>query len=59
MRRTCALELGNYLYDNYSDMPLFELTHDMTVNPDVIAGWVYPGLSSAGITHFHNIKAAQ
>ena len=59
VRRTCALELGNYLYDNYSDMPLFELTHDMTVNPDVIAGWVYPGLSSAGITHFHNIKAAQ
>ena len=59
VRRTCALELGNYLYDNYADIPMFELTHDMTVNPDTIAGWVYPGLSSAGITHFHNIKAVQ
>ena len=59
VRNTCALELGNYLYDNYTDIPMFELTHDMTVNPDTIAGWVYPGLSSAGITHFHNIKAVQ
>ena len=59
IRNTCALELGNYLYDNYADIPMFELTHDMTVNPEFIAGWVYPGLSSAGITHFHNIKAVQ
>jgi hypothetical protein len=53
------LELGNYLYDNYVDIPIYELTHDMTVNPDVIESWVYPGLSSAGITHFHNIRAVQ
>ena len=59
VREKCASELGNYLYDNYADLPMFELTHDMTVNPDTIAGWVYPGLSSAGITHFHNIKAVQ
>ena len=59
MRQTCALELGNYLYDNYADLPMFELTHDMTVDPEHIEGWVYPGLSSAGITHFHNIKAAK
>jgi ABC-type transport system substrate-binding protein len=58
-REQCALDLGNFLYDNHSDSPLFELTHDMTVNPEFIAGWVYPGLSSAGITHFHNIKAVK
>ena len=59
VRHTCARELGDYLYDNYADLPMFELTHDMTVDPEYIEGWVYPGLSSAGITHFHNIKAAK
>jgi ABC-type transport system substrate-binding protein len=59
IRHDCALELGNHLYDNYADIPLFELSHDMTVNPELIAGWVYPGLASAGITHFHNIKAVK
>ena len=59
VRGQCALELGNYLYDNYVDIPIYELTHDMTVDPDVIESWVYPGLSSAGITHFHNIRAVQ
>ena len=59
VRHECALELGNYLYDNYADLPMFELSHDMTVDPEYIESWVYPGLSSAGITHFHNIKAVK
>ena len=59
VRDQCALELGNYLFDNYVDIPMYELTHDMTVDPEVIESWVYPGLSSAGITHFHNIRAVQ
>ena len=59
VREQCALDLGNFAFENHTDIPLFELTHDMTVNPEYIAGWVYPGLSSAGITHFHNIKAVK
>jgi ABC-type transport system substrate-binding protein len=59
VRHECALSLGNYLYDNYSDIPMFEISHTMAVNPEFIEGWVYPGLSSAGITHFHNIKAVK
>jgi len=59
IRHECALKLGNHLFDNYTDLPMFELSHDMAVNPEFIESWVYPGLSSAGITHFHNIKAVK
>ena len=55
-RDNCAREIGNYLYDNYIAAPMFHLYADVTVNPDFIESYVWPGLTSAGVSHFHNIK---
>ena len=38
-----AREIGNYMYDNHVSMPLFWFPHTITVNPEVVADWVYPG----------------
>ena len=31
------------MYDNHVSMPLFWFPHTITVNPEVVADWVYPG----------------
>ena len=55
-RDKCARDIGNYLYDNYIAAPMFHLYADVTVNPEFIESYVWPGLTSAGVSHFHNIK---
>ena len=42
-RDEIARDIGNYMYDNHVSMPLFWFPHTITVNPDVVADWVYPG----------------
>ncbi len=42
-RDNIARDIGNYMYDNHVSMPLFWFPHTITVNPDVVADWVYPG----------------
>ncbi len=59
VREKCARELGDWLYDNYADMPMHHLPADVTVNPNYIESYVWPGLTSAGISHYHNIKGVR
>ena len=42
-RDDIARDIGNYMYDNHVSMPLFWFPHTITVNPDVVKDWVYPG----------------
>ena len=42
-RDDIARDIGNYMYDNHVSMPLFWFPHTITVNPEVVADWVYPG----------------
>ena len=42
-RDDIAREIGNYMYDNHVSMPLFWFPHTITVNPDVVGDWIYPG----------------
>ncbi len=42
-RDEIARDIGNYMYDNHVSMPLFWFPHTITVNPNVVADWVYPG----------------
>ncbi len=58
-RERCALDMGNFLYDNYADIPMFHLNADVTVDPEYIADYVWAGLTSAGISHFHAIKGVR
>ena len=58
-REQCAQAIGDFLYDNYSDIPMFHLKADVTVDPEYIAEYVFAGLTSAGISHFHEIKGVR
>ena len=54
-RVNCSTEIGSILYEAYADVPLFEVNHRV-VHRERIVGWEFSGLSSTGLTHFHNIK---
>jgi hypothetical protein len=45
------------MFDDFLTLPLFQTTFDMTINPEFISEWIYPGVGSAHPTHVHNIKA--
>ena len=42
-RDEIARDIGNYMYDNHVSMPLFWFPHTITVNPNVVKDWLYPG----------------
>ena len=56
-REQCAGDAGDYMFDDFLTLPLFQTTFDMTINPEFISEWIYPGVGSAHPTHVHNIKA--
>ena len=52
-RRVGGGEVERTIVDSYFGVPMFELYHEVVVQPDF--QWTYPGLSTAGLSHFHNI----
>ncbi len=58
-RDQCAREIGDFLYDQYADIPMFMLDADVTVDPEFISDYLWPGLVSAGVSHFHEIKGVR
>ena len=58
-RDQCARDIGNYIYDNHMVAPMFHLYADVTVDPEYIESYDWPGLTSAGVSHFHQIKAVK
>lgn len=52
-------KLGNFSYDNYMSMPLFWIPSFATVNPDIVAGWQFPGSITGTYTHPEYIKAVR
>ncbi len=58
-RDRIAREAWTYLFEQYSDMPLAAVRSEVVVNPDVVSDWVFPGVTSAGISHYHLIEKAE
>jgi ABC-type transport system substrate-binding protein len=58
-RDQCARTMGNWMFDNFVDIPLHVKTIGFTVNPKVVAAWQYPGIGSAQPSHYHLIKATR
>lgn len=58
-RDDIARDIGNYMYDNHVSMPLFWFPHTITVNPDVVADFVYPGNTVPRLCCFAHAKAAR
>lgn len=57
-REDLARELFTYHFENYTTMPIATVTTDVVVNPETVGDWLFPGVTSAGIGHFHLIRPA-
>jgi peptide/nickel transport system substrate-binding protein len=58
-RERLAREITDYLFDEFTSIPLLTVFHEVAVNPKVVAGWTWPGQGAGRTTHFHLIKAVQ
>jgi peptide/nickel transport system substrate-binding protein len=54
-----ARELGDIFFDEFISIPLFWLPAEAVVNPEVVAGWNWPGSITGTWTHFENVKAVK
>jgi hypothetical protein len=58
-RDKLAREIGDHLFAQFPDIPLFWLFNEVVADPKVVANWTYPGTGGGRTTHFHLLKAAQ
>ncbi len=54
-----ARQLGDIFFDQFISIPLFWLPAEAVVNPEVVAGWNWPGSITGTWTHFENVKAVK
>jgi len=55
-RQRLARAIGDHLFEEFADIPLFWFANEVVANPKVVGEWVYPGLAAGRSTHFHLIK---
>jgi ABC-type transport system substrate-binding protein len=58
-RERLARAIGDHLFEEFADIPLFWFRNEVVANPKVVGDWVYPGIAAGRSTHFHLIKAAK
>jgi peptide/nickel transport system substrate-binding protein len=58
-RDALASQIFTKLYEDYTHMPLAKIFAEVTVDPDTITGWTFPGSTSSGLSHFQLIKTAE
>jgi len=58
-RQKIARTIGDHLFDEFADIPLFWFSNEVVANPKVVGEWVYPGLAAGRSTHFHLVKPAK
>ena len=57
-RQQIAKAIGDHLFEEFADIPLFWFRNEVMANPKVVGDWTYPGIGAGRSTHFHLIKAA-
>lgn len=55
-RNDLAGRIFQQAFEQYAVAPLASLSAEIMVNPDTVAGWTFPGVTSAGISHFNLIQ---
>jgi ABC-type transport system substrate-binding protein len=58
-RQRLSRAIGDHLFEEFADIPLFWFANEVVANPKVVSEWVYPGSGAGRSTHFHLIKAAK
>ena len=54
-----AYIITDYLFEEFTSIPLITMFHEVAVNPKIVGGWTWPGQGAGRTTHFDLIKAAQ
>jgi ABC-type transport system substrate-binding protein len=52
-------EIGDERFYNFADIPFFWFDLEVTVNPEVVADWTYPGTAGSKTSHWNLLRAAQ
>ena len=52
-----ARQMGDIFFDEFISIPLFWLPAEAVINPEVVAGWNWPGSITGTWTHLENVKA--
>jgi ABC-type transport system substrate-binding protein len=58
-RERVAREITDYLFDEFTSIPLITVPHEVVVNPKVVGEWTWPGQGAGRTTHFDLIKAVR
>jgi len=58
-RQRLARAIGDHLFEEFADIPLFWFANEVVANPKVVGEWVYPGIAAGRSTHFHLVKSAK
>ncbi|MGH7389369.1 MAG: ABC transporter substrate-binding protein [Candidatus Rokuibacteriota bacterium] len=58
-RERLARAIGDHLFEEFADIPLFWFANEVVANPKVVGDWVYPGIAAGRSTHFHLVKSAK
>jgi ABC-type transport system substrate-binding protein len=56
-RERVARDITDYLFEEFTSIPLITMFHEVAVNPKVVAAWTWPGQGAGRTTHFDLIKA--
>jgi len=67
LRRTADLderdvilrELGNIKFNNFENVPLYEVFIEVILDPEIVDDWVFPGWDGGDIGHTWNITACK
>jgi peptide/nickel transport system substrate-binding protein len=58
-RQRLTRTIGDHLFEEYPDIPLFWFYNEVVANPKAVADWTYPGIGAGRSTHFHLLKATK
>lgn len=58
-RERLARQVGDHLFAQIPDIPLFLLFNEVVANPKVVSAWTFPGTGGGRTTHFHLLRAAK
>ena len=54
-----AYRITDYLFEEFTSIPLITMFHEVAVNPKIVGEWTYSGPGTGRTTHFYLLKAAQ
>jgi ABC-type transport system substrate-binding protein len=55
-RQRLARSIGDHLFEEFADIPMFWFANEVIANPKFVSEWVYPGIAAGRSTHFERIK---